>query len=104
MPGDEWVFAGRYRVDAPIGSGGMGAVWSGYDQQLDRRVAIKLMHHTAVPAARPGSAEGDALAEATALDRERFLREIRTTARLELPGIPAVYDFGVEETTGRIYL
>ena len=104
MPGDEWVFAGRYRVDAPIGSGGMGAVWSGYDQQLDRRVAIKLMHRAAVPPSRPGSAEGDALAEAEILDRERFLREIRTTARLELPGIPAVYDFGVEESTGRIYL
>lgn len=103
-PGDEWVFAGRYRVDAPIGSGGMGAVWSGYDQQLDRRVAIKLMHQVAVPAVRPGSPEAEALAEAVSLDRERFLREIRTTARLELPGIPSVYDFGVEESTGRIYL
>jgi serine/threonine protein kinase len=29
-------------------------------------------------------------------DRERFLREIRTTAQLEHPGIPAVYDTGVE--------
>src|SRR5439155_1878780 len=35
---------------------------------------------------------------------DRFLREIRTMARLELPGVPAVYDFGVEEPTGRIYL
>jgi serine/threonine protein kinase len=104
MPGDEWVFAGRYRVDAPIGSGGMGAVWSGYDQQLDRRVAIKLMHPVTAPAVRAGSAEAEALAEETALARERFLREIRTTARLELPGIPAVYDFGVEESTGRIFL
>ncbi len=104
VPRDEWVFAGRYRVDVPIGSGGMGAVWSGYDQQLDRRVAIKLMHRAAVSSVRPGSAEGDALADAAVQDRERFLREIRTTARLELPGIPAVYDFGVEESTGRIYL
>jgi serine/threonine protein kinase len=103
-PGDEWVFAGRYRVDAPIGSGGMGAVWSGYDQQLDRRVAIKLMHPVTAPAVRAGSAEAGALAEETALGRERFLREIRTTARLELPGIPAVYDFGVEESTGRVFL
>jgi serine/threonine protein kinase len=104
IPGDEWVFAGRYRVDAPIGSGGMGAVWSGYDQQLDRRVAIKLMHQPSVPSGRLGRAEGDAFAGAAALDRERFLREIRTTARLELPGIPAVYDFGIEESSGRIYL
>jgi serine/threonine protein kinase len=103
-PGDEWVLAGRYRVDAPIGSGGMGAVWSGYDQQLDRRVAIKLMHPVAPPAVPAGSAEAEALAEEAALARERFLREIRTTARLELPGIPAVYDYGVEESTGRIFL
>jgi serine/threonine protein kinase len=104
VPADEWVLADRYRVDAPIGSGGMGAVWSGYDQHLDRRVAIKLMRDA--PAPPPGlvGAEHAALAEAAAADRERFLREIRTTARLELPGIPAVYDFGVEQTTGRIYL
>jgi serine/threonine protein kinase len=104
MPPDEWVFADRYRVDAPIGSGGMGAVWSGYDRQLERRVAIKLMRQPPTPSFRLNTAEGEALADAAAVDRERFLREIRTTARLELPGIPAVYDFGIEETTGRIYL
>src|SRR5690242_19363123 len=102
MPRDDWVFAGRYRVYVPIGSGGMSDVWSGYDRQLDRRVAIKLMQQRAVPAARPDTPERAVLDEAAALDRERFLREIRTTARLELPGIPAVYDFGVEESTGRI--
>jgi hypothetical protein len=68
-PGDEWVFADRYRVDSPIGSGGMGAVWSGYDRQLDRRVAIKLMRQSAADGFRPGAAERDALAEAAALDR-----------------------------------
>ncbi|WP_200210387.1 protein kinase domain-containing protein [Micromonospora coerulea] len=104
VPAEEWVFADRYRVDAPIGSGGMGAVWSGYDRHLDRRVAIKLMRNTSGGSAGFGSAESAALAEAAFADRERFLREIRTTARLELPGIPAVYDFGVEESTGRIYL
>ncbi|RQX00061.1 serine/threonine-protein kinase [Micromonospora inaquosa] len=104
IPPEEWVFADRYRVDAPIGSGGMGAVWSGYDRHLDRRVAIKLMRNTPGPAVTFGSAESAAFNEAVAADRERFLREIRTTARLELPGIPAVYDFGVEESTGRIYL
>jgi serine/threonine protein kinase len=103
IPADEWVFAGRYRVDGPIATGGMGSVWKGYDQQIDRRVAIKLMHQPAA-APLPGSPEADEFARAAALDRERFLREIRTTARLELPGIPAVYDFGVEEPSGPIYL
>lgn len=101
---DDWLLAGRYRVDAPIGSGGMGEVWRGYDQQLDRRVAIKLMHRAAPAPLLPGSPEAAALAEAAEVDRERFLREIRTTARLEHPGIPAVYDFGVEASTDRIYL
>src|SRR5688572_22145567 len=95
-PADDWVLAGRYRVDAPIGSGGMGEVWRGYDQQLDRRIAIKLMHRPATLALPAGSSEARALAEAAAIDRERFLREIRTTARLEHAGIPADYDFGVE--------
>jgi hypothetical protein len=104
QPADEWVFAGRYRVDAPIGSGGMGAVWSGYDTQLDRRVAIKLMHQPGTDGYRLSTAEARVLADAAALDRERFLREIRTMARLELPGIPAVYDFGVEEPSERIFL
>jgi serine/threonine protein kinase len=101
-PEGEWVFADRYEVDAPIGRGGMGVVYSGYDRQLDRRVAIKLMNHTVVPYA--SGAEGNALAEDAGSDRERFLREIKTTAQLELPGIPAVYDFGMETSTGRIYL
>lgn len=103
-PPDEWVLAGRYRVEAPIGTGGMGAVWQGYDQQLDRRVAIKLMHRYDAATLAPGTPEAEVLALAAATDRERFLREIRTTARLELPGIPAVYDCGIEESSDRVYL
>ena len=66
---EEWLLAGRYRVDAPIGSGGMGEVWRGYDQQLDRRIAIKLMHRPAPPSLPLGSAEAASLAEAAAIDR-----------------------------------
>lgn len=99
IPSDEWVFANRYRVDAPIGRGGMGEVWSGYDLRLDRRVAVKLMHQTPGRALHPGSPEAQVIADAAALDRERSLREIRTTARLELPGIPAIYDFGADDSS-----
>jgi Serine/threonine protein kinase len=101
--GEDWVLAGRYRVDAPIGSGGMGEVWRGYDLQLDRMVAIKLMHRRTIQA-RPGSAEEAELIKAAEISRERFLREIRTTARLEHIGIPAVFDFGTDPETDRIYL
>jgi len=79
-------------------------VWSGYDRHLDRRVAIKLMHHAPAVPTTVGDAESAALAKAAADDQERFLREIRTTARLELPGVPAVYDYGIDSESGRIYL
>ena len=96
------VLAGRYQVDAPIAVGGMGAVYRGYDRQLDRRVAIKLMLQD-VARRRPG-VEADSLARDAVDGRERFLRETRTTAGLELPGVPAVYDVGVDELTGQIFL
>ena len=103
LPG-QWLLAGRYRMDAVLGVGGMSQVWHGYDERLDRRVAIKVMLPTAPTAVVPGSDEARQIAEDLERDRQRFLREIRTTARLEHPGIPAVYDTGVEAHTGRIFL
>src|SRR5258708_1370116 len=100
---DEWLLADRYRVDGPIGSGGMGEVGGGDDEHPARRIAIKLMPRSAPVRLPPDSPEAAALAEAAENDRERFLREIRTTARLDHTGIPAVYDFGVEKSTDRIY-
>ena len=62
--------AGRYEIDElPLGRGGMGAVHSGHDTHLDRRVAVKFLHV-------PGGS--DEL-------RERFVREARILARLEHP-------------------
>ena len=45
------MIAGRYRLDHPIGQGGMGEVWAGYDVRLDRRIAVKLMKQPAGAAA-----------------------------------------------------
>lgn len=74
--------AGRYEIDElPLGRGGMGAVHSGHDLHLDRRVAVKFLHV-------PGGS--DEL-------RERFVREARILARLEHPGVPALYDLGTHE-------
>ena len=101
---DQWLLAGRYRMDGVVGAGGLSQVWHGYDERLDRRIAVKVMLPTAPIPAVNGSAEAKQIADDLERDRQRFLREIRTTARLEHPGIPAVYDTGVDERTGRIFL
>ncbi|MEU1036360.1 serine/threonine-protein kinase [Streptomyces mirabilis] len=95
------VIAGRYRLDRPIGAGGMGEVWHAYDERLDRRVAVKMML-TDVRGidGMPGFGAGEALQNR----QDRFLREVRTTAALEHLGIPAVYDTGRDEETGRLYV
>lgn len=67
-----------------IGKGGMGAVYEGWQRNLDRRVAIKLM-----PEVLYRSEEG-----AGHNFEERFQREARSMARLDHPAIVAVYDFG----------
>ncbi|MCK9894171.1 serine/threonine-protein kinase [Frankia sp. AgB32] len=87
--------AGRYRIDGLLGSGGMSEVSYGYDERLDRQVAIKLLRPAGNPPGPPGSAERIAFEEQRAINEKRFLREIRTTASLEHPGIPAVFDTGV---------
>jgi serine/threonine protein kinase len=74
---DELV-AGRYRLGAPLGRGGMGAVYHATDEVLGREVAIKLLLPT-----REGP-------EA----QERFKREARAAAMICDPYVVATYDFG----------
>ncbi|MGW4112555.1 protein kinase domain-containing protein [Actinosynnema sp. NPDC004786] len=79
------TLAERYELTSPIGRGGMGEVWSGYDKRLDRPVAVKLLR----PDVLPLGSDHTTLAK-------RFLREARLTARVEHPGVPAVFDAGAE--------
>src|SRR6516225_9362094 len=44
-----WTRLGRYELRSPIGSGAMGTVYAGYDPELDRRIAIKLLAPVADP-------------------------------------------------------
>ncbi|SDE74976.1 serine/threonine protein kinase [Thermus arciformis] len=78
------VLGGRYRLEAPLGSGGMAEVWRAVDERLGRKVAVKLLHPRALPP-----------------ERERFLLEVRALSRLFHPGIVQVLDLGEEE--GRPY-
>ncbi|MEU4578846.1 serine/threonine-protein kinase [Nonomuraea sp. ATR24] len=74
--------AGRYRLLAPIGQGGMGTVWRAEDELLQQEVAVKEIR---LP---PGLGEGER-AELT----ERTLREARAAARLRShPSIVTVHD------------
>lgn len=103
------LLAGRYRVDGLLGRGGMSEVYFGYDERLDRRVAIKVLRqpYGLVDGVAPDSPEAAEILDARDRDRRRFLREIRVTARLEHPCTPAVYDTGVEagpDGTSRIWL
>jgi serine/threonine protein kinase len=90
------LLAGRYRVDGSLGRGGMSEVFHGYDERLDRPVAIKLLKPPSSAPTAPDSPEVVEILDAQRRDQQRFLREIRTTAQLEHPGTPAVYDTGVE--------
>ena len=73
---------GRYLVTRRIGTGGTGRVYSGFDPELDRKVAIKLLH--------PGKA-GDEQMQA------RLLREAQALAKLTHPNVVTVHDVGVHE-------
>ena len=63
---------GRYALEALLGSGGMGEVWRGVDEQLDRPVAVKVL--------REGLADPELAG--------RFRREARLAARLSTRGSP----------------
>ena len=77
---------GVYRVDAPLGEGGMGRVYRATDTKLNRPVAIKLL--------------SDEFADVAA--RHRFQREAQLASSLNHPHILTVYDAG--EYNGRQYL
>ena len=69
---------GRYRLDAQVGQGGMAVVWRGFDTQLRRTVAVKVLH--------PHLHVREEI-------RRRFDREAHAVARLHHPHILDVYDF-----------
>lgn len=79
---------GRYRLDEQVGQGGMAVVWRGWDTQLRRTVAVKVLH---------------AHLHAREEIRRRFDREAHAVARLHHPFILDVYDFSGAHT-GQSYL
>lgn len=78
---------GRFPILRRLGAGGMGAVYAAYDELLDRKVALKVMHTS-----RGGSVGR----------RQRTLVEARALARLTHANIPMVYEVG--EAEGQVYI
>jgi serine/threonine-protein kinase len=77
-PGLSKAIADRYRIDREIGRGGMASVYLARDVRHDRDVAVKVLHPEL----------------AAALGADRFLAEIKTTARLQHPHILPLLDSG----------
>ena len=79
----------RYRIDEPIGRGGMSTVYKAFDTTLERPVAIKMMH-------RDVARDADQL--------ERFRREAKAIAKLSSPYVVGVIDAGEEDHAPYIVL
>ncbi len=70
----------RYVIVGELGAGGMGRVYRAYDPDLDRAVAIKILHP-----------------RANRLDHLRLVREAQAIARVNHPNVVSVYDVGVDD-------
>jgi len=75
----------RYMVIDSLGAGGMGVVYTAYDPELDRRIALKLLHPWETGEGRP-----------------RLVREAQAIARIAHPNVVAVHDVG--ELDGSVFV
>jgi serine/threonine-protein kinase len=73
---------GKYKIEARLGSGGMGVVYAAKRPLIGDKVAIKILHkeHSDDP-----------------LAAGRFQREAQTSARLKHPNAVSIYDFGITQ-------
>lgn len=78
---------GRYVLLRKLGEGGMGVVYAAYDQELDRKVALKIIH--------PERQQDPEL-------RARVIREAQALARVSAPNVIHVYQVG--EVEGQLFI
>jgi hypothetical protein len=83
------LLAGRYRLDSPIASGGVGEVWRAFDLVLHRPVAVKLLR-------------SEYAGQRQALDR--FRAEARQAGSVSHPAVAQIYDYGESGDTETPYL
>jgi serine/threonine protein kinase/formylglycine-generating enzyme required for sulfatase activity len=80
---------GRYTVLEKLGAGAMGVVYSAYDPELDRKIALKLL--------RPQQSEGD-----QARRQARMVREAQAIAKVSHTNVVGIFEIGVHE--GHVFM
>jgi len=83
---------GKYRIDHILGEGSMGVVYKGYDESIDREVAIKTIHYNLLA----GSKKEEYL--------YRFRKEAQAAARCLHTSILTVFDYGEDVDTPYIVM
>jgi serine/threonine-protein kinase len=73
------AFVGRFRIDGELGRGGMGVVYKGFDPDLNRSVAVKVL--------KPDLSADPSLGR-------RFVEEAQLAGQLQHPGVVPVYELG----------
>ena len=90
-------FESAYTLLRPVGTGGMGTVWSARQESLNRDVAVKIPHPI-----HPDLDEGTKREKLARIKRQ-FISEVLVAARLDHPNIVPVYDMGTDRTGNPIY-
>ncbi len=94
--GTHAALASRYTLEGEIARGGMGAILAVYDEDLRRRLAMKVILDDAGGAATSGGSKVDPSRLA------RFLEEAQVTGQLDHPGIVPVHELGLD-AGGHVY-
>lgn len=76
---------GKYKVESVLGKGAMGLVYRAFDSNIDRTVALKVLHTHLLEGEQGSDFE------------QRFIQEAKAAARCLHPNIVTVFDFGVHE-------
>lgn len=82
----------KYLIKKVLGQGAMGVVYQGFDETIERLVAVKVLH----PHLREGEFGGDL--------EQRFVQEAKAAARCLHPNIVTVFDFGIANETPYIVM
>ncbi len=97
-PTDPWLgrrLGDRFVIGSILGQGSMGHVYKGYQEKVDRFVAIKIFEISGSEDGFEGGGPGN---------QQRFIQEARVLAKLSHPNCVTLYDFGVNQEENFLYI